>query len=103
MQGYVLSRYLADQPPQTVNADKPEEMIRDGIDISMARPDGELYAVEVDGLRLVLWTQCAESGAIAGIVPAGEVVEVVLSGERWCCVQYGGVQGYCKTELLRVI
>ena len=105
-QGYVLKRYLSEESLEvnsSINAPSEDAFVRDGMDISMARPDGAQFAVETDGMRLVLWTECREMGEIAGIVPAGEVVEIVLTGDFWCCVQYDGIQGYCKKELLRVI
>ena len=102
--GYVMTRYLAEgNPPQNTDNGIDESLIVNGMDITMRVPASATYATAVEGQGLALWESCDESGQAMAFVPPYQQIEIILMGEIWCCVDYQGVQGYCRTELLSVI
>lgn len=85
----------------------PDGMAENGgiiLDITLQVPNSATYATAApqSGDALRLWTMCAESGDPLASVPSGEQVEIILTGRTWCLVQYGTVQGYCRTADLEV-
>ena len=115
IEGFAMTRYLtAGDPPradaQPVEPKPPqpdtegeEPIVSSGgvkLDITLEIPDGALFAQNATGETLRLWAMCEKTGDAIGSVPAGETVEVILRGQTWCRVDYGGVQGYCLTSEL---
>ena len=86
----------------------PDGMAENGgiiLDITLQVPNSATYATAApqSGDALRLWTMCAESGDPLASVPSGGQVEIILTGRTWCLVQYGTVQGYCRTADLEVL
>ena len=101
--GYVMTRYLADGTPPDFGSSGDVDMVVNGFDITMRLPDEATYAISYEEEGFALWPSCTENGTPVSWVTPYEMVEIVLIGETWCCVQYQGVQGYCKTEWLSVM
>lgn len=101
--GYVMTRYLADGTPPGSDFFNPPDTTVGEFDITMRLPEQATYAITYEEGGLPLWPSCEEYGAPVGMIAPYEMVEIVLMGERWCCVQYQGMQGYCKTEWLSVM
>lgn len=115
IEGFAMTRYLTvgeppqlDEPPAVSRPAEPEEKEEEPIvstggvklDITLEIPDGALFAQNATGGTIRLWAMCEKTGDAIGSVPAGETVEVILRGQTWCRVAYGGVQGYCLTSEL---
>ncbi len=102
--GYVMSKFLCFDEPVIPDDDKQQTpVIVGGVDITMHAPEGSMYAVPSRDTGITMRPGCVDDGEMIAFVPPGMQVEVVLIGEHWACIQYDGVQGYCKTELLSVI
>lgn len=105
--GYVMSRYLAAgmAPTQVENtvSTRPVPSVVDGMDTSLRVPSEATYAVSKTGQDVTLWETCSETGKALRFIGPFEQVEIILIGEIWCCVEYQGMQGYCRTEYLSVI
>ncbi len=107
--GFAMTRYLTLNEPvhESANEDKPkateDPIVVSGalkLDLTLEAPDDALYAVNGSDGSLRLWPMCEKSGEPIASVPEGEMVEVILKGQTWCCVDFGGVQGYCLTSEL---
>lgn len=107
--GYVMTKYLTagireETREEEEEPEVPEESTQGPeTDPTLRAPDSTLYALNDTQEELSLWAMCWKSGAPLGKVPAGELVEVLLLGEKWCCVSYENVQGYCLREELSVL
>ena len=115
IEGFAMTRYLtvgepprSDEQPAAPKPSEPDEKEEEPIvssggvklDITLEIPDGALFAQNATGGTIRLWAMCEKAGDAIGSVPAGETVEVILRGQTWCRVAYGGVQGYCLTSEL---
>lgn len=119
VEGFAMTRYLTvgnppragqnqDQSSDTPEPSKPEAegesmIVSSGslkLDNTLESPDKALFARNATGDTLRLWVMCEKSGDPVGSVPAGETVEVILLGQAWSLVAYGGMQGYCLTSEL---
>ena len=101
--GYVMTRYLADGTPPDYDSYNPQDSVEGGFDITMHVPEQATYAITYEEDGLPLWRSCGEDGNPVGVIAPYEMLEIVLMGEKWCCVHYQGMQGYCRTEWLSVM
>lgn len=120
--GYVMTRYLSTTQPsgetdesqsssgggsQSSGSAGDDGLVENGgviLDVTLEAPSSATFALAApqgeDALKL--WSMCAQTGEPLELVPAGQQVEIILIGRSWCLVQYGTVQGYCRTDSLEV-
>ena len=51
---------------------------------------------------MALYEMCDENSQKMLDIPANAEVDMLLTGDVWCCISYQGQQGYCPTEQLDV-
>ena len=117
--GYVMSRFLSNEKPADQSPDTPSGDTNSVDGIAPEEPPVEPYvniagvvldtslespAVPMDALvveNTALYPMCTQQNAILDVM-AGEMVEILLVGERWCRIAYLDQQGYCPTNHLNV-
>ncbi|MBQ7868074.1 MAG: SH3 domain-containing protein [Clostridia bacterium] len=101
IQGYVKLNYLSfEEVHQNYGSgfSNPENL-----DLSLQVPSTAMFGYATDAGGINLWSECSEGSSLIMVVPSYEEFEIVLVGDNWCCIQYRGIQGYCRKELVSVI
>lgn len=119
--GYVMTRYLTyekpsgeandaetslpstEQTPEEDETKTQDPFVTIGglvLDVTLDTPDHAMFASALQDT--FVYDMCSETGGCLFVIPAGEEVEVLLTGRYWYRIAYQGQQGYCPAKQLNV-